>query len=379
MHRPFTPWTLRQAWNARTTFLAFAQLVPEAVIAVTYVGPKVRSWPLIEHVAAAVAVGPADALAVAPSTTRTTAGARPRDRRERMDGNLAADRAPGYGRPVRGAALRLTIAAVLLAVAPAAASACGELKNADAHARPAPGVRAPLVVGDSTMIFATPVLGRLGFQADAHGCRQYDAGVGILRARVARHTLPRLAVLALGANGPVRLGTIQATLRAIGSTHVLGLVTPRHAAGSAAAMRAAGRRFPPRVLVADWASFSAPHGSWFAGDGLHVNVTGARAYAQFIRRAARPFFMPASLRRLAAGGAAGKRCATVHVGGRTLHVSVERGRTRITCTDARAIARRAPLRRRSDWSAYDGRGAGLTGVADVFARAGGRVVVVTRV
>ena len=42
------------------------------------------------------------------------------------------------------------------------------------HLRPAHG-RPPLIIGDSTMIFAAPVLGGLGFEADAHGCRQFSA------------------------------------------------------------------------------------------------------------------------------------------------------------------------------------------------------------
>ena len=49
----------------------------------------------------------------------------------------------------------------------------------------APGGPAPLVIGDSTMIFAAPALGSLGLEADARGCRSFAGGVEMLAARSA--------------------------------------------------------------------------------------------------------------------------------------------------------------------------------------------------
>jgi len=89
---------------------------------------------------------------------------------------------------------------LLLAVAPATALAdCGGVVASYPHGWHRT-YRPPLVIGDSTMIFAAPLLAGRGFEADAHGCRQFSAGVAMLRARRHAHTLPRVAILALGAN-----------------------------------------------------------------------------------------------------------------------------------------------------------------------------------
>lgn len=89
----------------------------------------------------------------------------------------------------------------------------------------------------------------------------------------------RLAVLALGANGAIGGEQISAALRVVGRHRVLGLVTPRNSPVSAGQMRRAARRHPDQVLLIDWVAFSAGHGAWFAGDGLHVNGAGASALA----------------------------------------------------------------------------------------------------
>src|SRR4051794_39168897 len=72
---------------------------------------------------------------------------------------------------------------VAAALLPASARACDarKLGRAEHHAR-ARG-RAPLIIGDSTLILAAPTLGRFGIEADAKGCRQFAEGVRILAAR----------------------------------------------------------------------------------------------------------------------------------------------------------------------------------------------------
>jgi len=191
-------------------------------------------------------------------------------------------------------AVRILLAccAALLACS-APAWACGEGTVAAARHAEAAVRGAPLVIGDSTMIFAAPILGRMGMTTDAHGCRQFDQGVAMLAARRRAHALHPYAVLALGANGQVGDSQIERALDVIGAERVLGLVTPRNYAATAAAMRRAAARHPDRVILIDWARYSAGHGSWFAGDGLHVDYAGAAAYAAFIRRASDPLMPPA--------------------------------------------------------------------------------------
>lgn len=267
----------------------------------------------------------------------------------------------------------------LVPEAAGAAAACETIRHArakhDAHRLR----RAPLIVGDSTMLLATPYLGRLGIEADARGCRQLDAGVALLAARRHAHTLPAVAVLALGSNGAISTRAIERALRILGPARVLGLVTPaRTGSGSAAAMRGALRRHPGRVLLVDWRRYGTRRGGVFAGDGLHVSDHGARVFAMFVRRRLEPFVGPRRALRVPAGDAGARACGSLHVRGRALDVLVVRGSDRVLCARARALARANGLRGVAGWRYYDYRRSGRRPWSDVFVRADRRVIVVTR-
>jgi hypothetical protein len=213
-----------------------------------------------------------------------------------------------------------------------------------------------LVIGDSTSIIAAPILGRLGLEADARGCRQFGQGVQMLAARRRARTLPHVVALALGANGPVSGAQIAAALRIMGPHRVLALVTAKQSGMTDAAMHRAANRHPDRVLLIDWVRHSAGRGGWFAGDGLHVGQEGATAYAHLIRRSVAPFaFPPVRRMRLGRPGATGKRCGTVHRRGHPLRVFVARGEKRITCVRARTLVRQPPMTRIAGWQTYDWR------------------------
>jgi hypothetical protein len=272
--------------------------------------------------------------------------------------------------------LRVLGVATLLAGGFASPAAACDAAKRSAASGPHTG-RAPLIVGDSTMIFAAPYLGRRGFEADAHGCRQFTQGVAMLAARRRAGTLPHYAVLALGANGPVSLGLIEHALRVVGRARILGLVTPRNDASTRAAMHRAARRHPDRVLLIDWAAFSRGHCCWFAGDGLHVNDAGARAYAAFIARHSSPELPPVRALRMPRSSRHSARCGTVHRDGRAFRVLVARGARRVACARARQIARTPPLRRIPGWRAYDWRGVGRGWWSAVYARLDHQVLIGT--
>jgi hypothetical protein len=261
----------------------------------------------------------------------------------------------------------------------ASASACGTGRQAAANAQRAPGARAALFVGDSTGILAVGHLARRGIEADAKGCRQFGAGIDILRARRRSGRLAHLVVLALGANGSVDSSAIRRALKTVGTRRVLALVTPRNQAGGQASMRRAARRYPHRVLLVDWAAFSRGKQGWFAGDGLHVSQTGARAYAAFIRRQTVGTTSPPSHSlRFSLDGPSAKGCGTVRRAGRRLRVAVVRGVARATCARAAALARRPPLQPTPNWRWWDWTPVRRGGLVDVFRREDRRVIVVTR-
>ena len=265
-----------------------------------------------------------------------------------------------------------TLAALLSGAAPAAA--CDARKVARAHEDPGRSLRAPLIVGDSTMLLATPYLAARGIEADARGCRQLAAGVDLLGARRRAGTLPNVAVLALGSNGAISSGQISRALRVIGTSRVLGLVTPaRVGSGSAGAMRLAVRRHPDRVVLIDWMRFSRARGGVFAGDGLHVSDRGARVFAGYVRRRLEPFFPPRALR-VPRAAAAAKACGRA----RLLDVLVVRGRSRVSCARARALGRARALAGIAGWRYYDWRRSGRRPWSAVYVRADRRIIVVTR-
>jgi hypothetical protein len=275
--------------------------------------------------------------------------------------------------------LIVLVATVVTLAAAEPALACGEGRRAAAaHSTPAPAGRAPLEIGDSTSIFAAPVLGRLGIEADAHGCRSFGQGLGIIAARRHTGTLPGVVAMALVANAGVSPEQISAALRILGRSRILALVTsPKSGAGNAR-MRAAAAAHPDRVLLVDWASHSAGHGSWFGGDGLHVGQPGAEAFARLIRRRIAPYaFPPVKRLRLPRHTSAATACGTAARAGRRSAVYVVRGHRILSCARARQLARSPLLHPPAGWRTYDWRRTGNGRWLRVMRRIDGKAVMAT--
>ena len=192
-------------------------------------------------------------------------------------------------RAVAGLVAMVAVLAAVAATSPvsARAAACGDTQHympVDRDASTPP----PLAIGDSVMLGAVEPLRRGGFEVDARECRQMSEGLRVLGARARAGTLPSAVAVGLGTNWTVTLAQIRRALRVLGQERVLVLVTPRELGGAAStdqdAIRAAGRRWPGRVRVADWVAHSAGHRDWFWSDGLHLRARGARAFARLISR-----------------------------------------------------------------------------------------------
>jgi hypothetical protein len=191
-------------------------------------------------------------------------------------------------RALAGLAAMVAVLAALAATSPASAgAACGEAQHYMPVDRDA-SIPPPLAIGDSVMLGAVEPLRRRGFEVDARECRQMSEGLRVLGARARAGTLPSAVAVGLGTNWTVTLDQIRRALRILGPERVLALVTPRELGGAASsdqdAIRAAGRRWPGRVRVADWVAHSAGHRDWFWSDGLHLRARGARAFARLISR-----------------------------------------------------------------------------------------------
>jgi hypothetical protein len=186
----------------------------------------------------------------------------------------------------------LTLAA-LTALLPVSVSAfdpaCGGVESAAARKNVNPGGHPPLAIGDSTMLLALPALAREGYQVNAHGCRQIEEGLDLIREDKRQGRLPHLIVIALGADASISPGQLANAFRLVGPKRVLGLVVPLELGGGtssdADAVRAAAKRHPKRSVLLDWVAYSAGHGDWFQPDGLHLTFAGADAFARLLRQA----------------------------------------------------------------------------------------------
>lgn len=195
------------------------------------------------------------------------------------------------------------VAGVMLATPVAHADNCGRPKTARPTRHTVPGPP-PLIIGDSVLLGAVDEVAGVGYEVNTRGCRQMSEGLRLLRSR--RGRLPAFVAIMLGANGEMEPGQIRAAVHILGPGRVLGLVTPRKNFRAIRVMHAAARRYSGRVVVVDWAAYTAGRPEWFADDGNHLGPGGAQALARLLRRALR-FAVPLDGRwqPASSGGASG--------------------------------------------------------------------------
>ena len=175
---------------------------------------------------------------------------------------------------------------------------CKKIHRGKAEIDPNPKGRAPVAIGDSTMILPIPNLDAVGYSVNARGCRGFREAVNIARKLKAKHHLPHLVMINAYGNGGVNPGLISEALRCAGQEAGAG-AGHRLQRGHRRAARSrhrhplqGGRQYPHRIFVLDWVKYSRPHhtaeptpGAWFLPDLFHPNFTGADAYAQFLAQA----------------------------------------------------------------------------------------------
>lgn len=270
----------------------------------------------------------------------------------------------------------LVVIAALLALLAAAPPDARAVGACDAIERAAPadrgkGIRrAPFVVADSSMMVGVKPLARLGFEADARGCRSMGAAVDILAARRSAGTLPRLAVIVAGANGGVTQAQVDRALRIVGRRRMLGLVTSGGSASAAEAMRVAARRRPKRIVLIDWRASGGP--ARYGGDGIHIGVAGETELARMIDRRTRPYQPPPRSLKVPRTARGAQECGTVAAG----QVFVVRGRA--PCERAREVASTPVRRAIPGWRSYAWSIVGPPPWSAVYARVGGEAVIAVR-
>lgn len=147
----------------------------------------------------------------------------------------------------------------------------------------------PLAIGDSTMLLSLPGLAADGWQANAHGCRNFAQGLQLLAQLRAQNRLPHMVAIALGSDCCVEQSQLAEALGVLGSGRLLVLVTPVRLGGGdgsgAADERVLARQDPGRILLLDWVRDSAGHPDWFQPDRLHLTEPGVNAFTQLLSTA----------------------------------------------------------------------------------------------
>ena len=179
------------------------------------------------------------------------------------------------------------VLAVLALGAGVANAACGgvaqEKPRKDANLG-----RAPIAIGDSPMLLALPDLAKIGYRANARGCRQWPEGLALIRKLRNEDHLPKLVVVALGSNGSVTRANIHDALDLVGKKRTLGLVTPRETGGGSSSdadvVRSEAKKHSNRIELLDWVDYSSGHSGWFQPDGLHLTFEGAAGFADLLKK-----------------------------------------------------------------------------------------------
>ena len=149
-----------------------------------------------------------------------------------------------------------------------------------------------LAIGDSVMRGASRALKRqfTSIEVNAAVSRQFNDGIRILRARAAAGTLPDVVVIHLGTNGPINKRQFDLAMAAAKHVRLVVFVNvrvPRPWEGyTNRTLSQNVGRYANAALV-NWHDASQDLKDGLARDGIHVNSTGATAYARLIAAAVR--------------------------------------------------------------------------------------------
>lgn len=150
------------------------------------------------------------------------------------------------------------------------------------------------MIGDSVSLRAVDTFNQTfphGY-IDAAMNRQFTAGIDIYRTLVDQGQAGRVAVFALGTNGPFSGGDVDELMKVAGKNRIVVFVNNRAARpwcepNNQTLSDAAGRY--KNVHIIDWFGASANRNELFDGDGIHLSDAGAAEYVSLIDREVRMF------------------------------------------------------------------------------------------
>lgn len=143
------------------------------------------------------------------------------------------------------------------------------------------------MVGDSVSLRAVDAFNQMfphGY-IDAAMNRQFTAGIDIYKSLVDQGLAGRVAVFALGTNGPFSSENVDELMNLAGTNRIVVFVNNRAARPwcepNNQILADAASRYKNVILI-DWYAHSANRNDLFDGDGIHLSNTGATEYLQLI-------------------------------------------------------------------------------------------------
>ncbi len=127
---------------------------------------------------------------------------------------------------------------------------------------------------------------------DAAMNRQFAAGVDVYHALLDQDFAGRIAVFALGTNGPISPDDLNSLIDMAGESRIIVFVNNRAArpwCESNNRLLADAASQHDNVKVIDWFAASANHNELFDGDGIHLSDAGAAEYIGLIDDAVRAY------------------------------------------------------------------------------------------
>ncbi|MDM5315103.1 acyltransferase family protein [Fictibacillus sp. b24] len=142
------------------------------------------------------------------------------------------------------------------------------------------------VIGDSVMIDVTPHLEDAfkEVDVDAKIGRQFREAEDIVQQKKSSGSLGEIVVIELGANGPLAEKKMHALIEEIGNRDIYMITTrvpkPWQKEVNDTIKSVAGQH--ENVKVVDWFTKSESHPEFIGNDGVHLTITGAKAYADYL-------------------------------------------------------------------------------------------------
>lgn len=143
-------------------------------------------------------------------------------------------------------------------------------------------------IGDSVMLGAVPAIQELipGCVIDASESRQVIQAGEVIQALEQNGSLGNTVVIGLGTNGSFSQESGQAVIDQLGSERTVYWITAYgqnlHWQDDSNEMIFSLAENNDNVKVIDWAERAAEHPEWFYDDGIHMNPTGQKFYAEMI-------------------------------------------------------------------------------------------------